>query len=178
MALSIANSEPEIPLIKTITQIEKQLEVKEPTFEEISAPLVAEGKKRREREECEARGGYLEASECIVPVYTPPTPTVAPEPLKTPVVSGNGYIVPGFNCVECVRRLTGRAQNANAGYWSASHSVPRIGDVMIFAPGEQGASWAGHVGVVTGINADGTVNIAHCNWWSGQTTFFSTGKFW
>lgn len=48
---------------------------------------------------------------------------------------------------------------------------------MIFYPGEQGASGAGHVGVVVGIHG-GMISLAHCNWGGGQTTFRSTGKFW
>lgn len=106
--------------------------------------------------------------------------SVVPTPPKMPqaqVGGGAGYIIAGSNCVECVRRLTGRSQNGNAGTWRASTSTPYVGAIMIFYGGEQGASSLGHVAVVVGINGDGTINVAHCNW-QGQTRFRSTGKFW
>lgn len=176
--MALATSAPELSEIDTLTAIEQVIEIPPPpTWEEIVAPRIKRAKAERleaRKKACEASGGVYANGKCEIPL---PVVTPVYEPY-TPPTPGNGYIIPGWNCVECVRRLTGRAQNANAGYWSASHSTPRIGDVMIFAPGEQGASWAGHVGVVTGINADGTVNIGHCNWWSGQTRFYSTGKYW
>lgn len=99
---------------------------------------------------------------------------------RPPVVTaiGNGSIMRGNNCVQCVYQMTGRRQNGNAGQWQASSSTPWVGAIMIWRPGEQGAHSAGHVGVVKGINSDGTVSIAHCAWSGGQTTFHSTGKFW
>lgn len=90
--------------------------------------------------------------------------------------SGVGAVISGNNCVVCVRALTGRSQNGNAGTWKASHSTPRIGDIMIWRPGQQGASSAGHVGVVVGVHGN-RVSIKHCNW-QGQTEFASTGLFW
>lgn len=88
----------------------------------------------------------------------------------------SGRILRGNNCVACVKAMTGRGQNGNAGQWRASSSTPWIGAIMIFYAGEQGASGAGHVGVVTGIHGN-QIELAHCNW-QGQTTFYSTGKFW
>lgn len=122
--------------------------------------------------------------EALGPPLPPPKAVVVPAP--TPVVStppaapqaavgGRGYILPGLNCVACVRAMTGRSQNGNAGQWRASSSTPWIGAIMIFRPGEQGASGAGHVGVVVGINGN-RISLAHCNW-PGQTEFRSTGKF-
>lgn len=132
------------------------------------------------------------ASSLKPPQITPPTQ--APAIVTTEVVhstvpqetgvtgdsvapsGGNGYVMPGNNCVTCAIALTGRGQGGNAGTWYATHSDPRIGDIMIFRPGEQGASSLGHVAVVVSVNGDGTVNVAHCNW-PGRTTFRSTGKF-
>lgn len=124
---------------------------------EAEAARLAEAK--RLAEEAAARGRAYRA-----PVFIP--------------AAGNGFIMSGNNCVACVHQMTGRRQNGDAGRWRPSHSSPRVGDIMIFWPGEQGASGAGHVGVVKGVNADGTVSIAHCAWYGGQTTFYSTGKFW
>lgn len=108
-----------------------------------------------------------------------PAPIEPPITAKTPqIAGGSGYMMSGSNCVVCVRAMTGRGQTGNAGTWRASSSTPSIGAVMIFAPGEQGAGGVGHVAVVRGINPDGSISVAHCNWGSGQTTFRTTGKFW
>jgi len=88
---------------------------------------------------------------------------------------GGGYVMPGSNCVTCVKALTGRGQNGNAGTWKATSSVPSIGAIMIFRPGQQGAGSAGHVGVVTGINGN-KISLVHCNF-PNKTEFYSTGLF-
>lgn len=115
--------------------------------------------------------------EPVVKVDSAPTPINASTAVSAPptVSGGAGYIMSGSNCVACVRAMTGRGQNGNAGSWRASSSVPYIGAIMIFYPGEQGASGAGHVGVVVGIHG-GMISLAHCNF-PGQTEFYSTGKF-
>lgn len=176
------------PDLETIQAIQYSLNPPKQTFEQISAPLVKAGERRQYKEDekaCQRRGGLVKNGWCRLKVQ-PTSPE--PKPLKTAVnspitpllgaVGGGGYMLPGYNCVACVIQLTGRGQNGNAGQWIPSHSTPRVGDIMIFYPGEQGASWAGHVAVVQGINSNGTINVAHCNWGSGQTTFYSTGKFW
>lgn len=114
----------------------------------------------------------------VVRVKAKPQETASAPP-RSPAGPGgsSGFIMPGFNCVACVQALTGRAQSGNAGSHAPSFSTPRVGAIMIWYPGEQGAGPAGHVGVVKGINPDGSVNIAHCNWGGGQTVFASTGKF-
>lgn len=76
----------------------------------------------------------------------------------------------------CVRAYTGRSQNGNAGTWYASHSDPRIGDIMILRAGEQGASGAGHVMVVVGINGR-QIHVVHCNYPS-RTVFYDNGQYW
>lgn len=123
-------------------------------------------------------------------VTTPSEPVVqqtveggaeSPTPAKQGAagVSGGsrGYVARGGNCVTFVCSMApGLCQRGNAGSWRANSSTPSIGAVMIFRPGQQGASGAGHVGIVTGINSNGTINLAHANWY-GQTTFYSTGLF-
>lgn len=86
-----------------------------------------------------------------------------------------GYTLPGNNCVVCVRNLTGRSQNGNAGTWKATHSVPHLGSILILRPGEQGAGPQGHVAVVVGIRGN-TLEVAHCNW-AGKTTFQDNGQY-
>lgn len=112
------------------------------------------------------------------PKTEPVVKTVTAEEAPKLVTGGSpGYVGGGGNCVSFVCSLApGLCQQGNAGTWRANSSVPSIGAVMIFRPGQQGASGAGHVGIVTGINPNGTINLAHANW-AGQTTFSSTGNF-
>lgn len=115
-----------------------------------------------------------------------PIESVKPEPIVKTVsvqdapklVTGGtpGYVGGGNNCVTFVCSISSLCQQGNAGTWGANSSVPSIGAVMIFRPGQQGAGSAGHVGIVTGINPDGSINLAHANW-PGQTVFSSTGNF-
>ena len=47
------------------------------------------------------------------------------------------------------------------GYWV--DRTPRVGDVMVFQPGQEGASRSyGHVAVVERVNADGSVTTSEC----------------
>lgn len=119
--------------------------------------------------------------------YVPPEPPAVVETRviqapagSTPIAASeggrSGYLLRGGNCVVCVKAMTGRSQGGNAGTWRPTSSVPWIGAIMIFRPGEQGASGAGHVGVVVGIHGN-KISVAHCNWGGGQTEFYSTGKF-
>jgi surface antigen len=112
-------------------------------------------------------------------------PSAAPSasPNSGPVVgvshrSGNPY--PFGQCTWYVYDATGRGQNGNAGSWRATSSTPGVGKIMIWRPGEQGASGAGHVGVVVGVSGN-TVTIRHMNWNGfgvvSTGTFQSTGKF-
>ncbi len=78
---------------------------------------------------------------------------------------------------------TRRGENGNAGTWCNSgrcSSTPAVGKVMVWYPGEQGATGAGHVGVVIGVSG-GQVTVRHMNWdgWNvvSTGTFRSTGKF-
>jgi surface antigen len=42
--------------------------------------------------------------------------------------------------------------------------TPSVGAVISWPPGQYGASGVGHVGVVTQVYGDGTVQILHENW--------------
>lgn len=135
-----------------------------------------------------AQAGSLKPAALAVPerpvivqtTQTPQSPKAVVTPRSAPLTAnavGLGSIVPGFNCVACVKAMTGRSQNGNAGTWKASSSTPSIGAIMIWRPGQQGAGSAGHVGVVVGIHGN-KVSVKHCNWGGGQTEFYSTGLFW
>lgn len=89
--------------------------------------------------------------------------------------ASTGSVAPGNNCVACVRFKTGRSQSGNAGTWSATHSTPRIGDIMILRPGEQGAGSIGHVMVVVGINGN-RISTWHCNF-PNKTVFIDNGRY-
>lgn len=98
----------------------------------------------------------------------------------SPIGGGNNPY-PFGQCTWYVYSATGRGQNGNAGTWGAASSTPGVGKIMIWRPGEQGASYAGHVGVVIGVSGS-NVTIRHMNWGGafGQVTtgtFQSTGKF-
>lgn len=127
-----------------------------------------------------------------LPTPAPPKPPDTPKPPAEPehpseavsqapaavtgMVGSYGFVIPGNNCVVCVRFLTGWGQNGNAGTWITNHSNPQIGDVMILRPGEQGAGWQGHVMKVVGINGR-NIYVAHCNY-AGRTVFYDNGNYW
>lgn len=98
------------------------------------------------------------------------TPYEAPSPATGPI--SGGYNIMGPQCTECVAHK----QSGNAGTWVPTHSDPRIGDTMIFYPGEQGASAYGHVAQVVGISGN-MISVKQCNWRGSQSVFYSTGKF-
>lgn len=59
----------------------------------------------------------------------------------------------------------------NGGQWAASargmgyavDNKPQVGDVMVFAPGQEGSDPSyGHVAIVESVNPDGTVTISEC----------------
>lgn len=100
---------------------------------------------------------------------------------SNPIGGGGNNPYPFGQCTWYVYDATGRGQNGNAGTWGATSSTPAAGKIMIWRPGEQGASFAGHVGVVIGVSGN-NVTIRHMNWGGafGQVTtgkFTSTGKF-
>jgi surface antigen len=84
-----------------------------------------------------------------------------------------------YNCVNVVlrdpywgqfRRIIESGSNA-AGVASSLaragfvvNGEPSVGAVMSWPPGQYGASSVGHVGVVAGVNGNGTVLVRHENW--------------
>lgn len=95
--------------------------------------------------------------------------------------SGGNNRYPFGQCTWYVFSATGRGQNGNAGSWRATSSTPGVGKIMIWRPGQGGASGAGHVGVVIGVSGN-MVTIRHMNWGGGfgqvtTGTFPSTGAF-
>jgi surface antigen len=88
-----------------------------------------------------------------------------------------------YNCVNVVLRdpywsqFRGIAQSisAAAGMGAAFarrgfavNNAPSAGAIMVWPPGYAGASGSGHVGVVAGINGNGTVVVRHENWPYGR----------
>lgn len=118
--------------------------------------------------------------ERVVRVSAPIQPTKPVAAVSAaPSVSGNIY--PYGQCTWYAFSVTGRGQNGNAGTWRPSSSTPAVGKIMIWRPGQQGASGAGHVGVVIAVNGN-SITIRHMNWGGGfgqvtTGTFQSTGLF-
>ncbi len=56
------------------------------------------------------------------------------------------------------------AQGARAAGWNVSQS-PHVPSIIVMMPGVQGASSYGHVAVVEGINANGSVHTSTMNWY-------------
>lgn len=110
-----------------------------------------------------------------------PSPRVSAQPVPfSGGRGGNPY--PWGQCTWYVYDQTGRGQNGNAGSWRGNSSTPRVGGIMIWRPGQGGASGAGHVGIVIGISGN-TVRIRHMNWGGGPgvvtvSDHASTGQFW
>lgn len=55
------------------------------------------------------------------------------------------------------------AYNAPAFGWHVGYT-PRVGSIIVLAPGVQGAGWYGHVAIVESINADGSLTSSNFNW--------------
>ncbi len=136
-------------------------------------------------DECVQAAAAAKAAE-----VTPATQAAAPSSAPSPGSGSGGGSVSGYSggnnpypygqCTWYAYNATGRGQNGNAGTWRPTSSTPGVGKIMIWSPGEQGASGAGHVGVVIGVSGN-TVTIRHMNWRGvgvvSVETFRSTGKF-
>ena len=59
------------------------------------------------------------------------------------------------------------AYNAPGYGWHVAYT-PRVGSIIVLAPGVQGAGGYGHVAIVESINADGSVNTSNFNWGFGD----------
>lgn len=99
-------------------------------------------------------------------------------------VAGQGYSVSGTNgypygqCTwwACLRRsqlgLPCSNYFGNAGWWAvaaaasgyATDNVPTVGSIIVFSPGQYGASSVyGHVGIVESVHEDGSITISESN---------------
>lgn len=92
--------------------------------------------------------------------FTPPPPA-APEVANGGLVGSTGYAQAYGNCVN-------EPGVNNPGYgnpigWPVTSSEPSVGATALF-------TW-NHTGVVTGIWANGDVEVRHQNYWGGQHRF-------
>ena len=100
----------------------------------------------------------------VSPLITPaptPTPAATPAPVVPELVGGIGYSRSGGNCVN-------EPGVNNPGYgnpigWPVLSAEPTVGATALF-------TW-NHTGVVTGIWANGDVEVRHQNYWGGQHRF-------
>lgn len=86
--------------------------------------------------------------------------------------ASNSY--PAGQCTWFVKNAAPWVGNnwGNASGWGASaaaagrsvNGTPAAGSVVVFAPGQGGASGFGHVGVVDSVNSDGSISISEGNY--------------
>lgn len=77
-----------------------------------------------------------------------------------------GYISGGGNCVEFARQF-GKNQPGNPISWAVSTRTPFVGAAVLFP--------YNHVGIVTGIHSDGSIEVAHANC-PGCSTHYSMSQ--
>lgn len=107
--------------------------------------------------------------------YATTTTTSQNEPQSAPqgVTSDSGtggFSLAGGNCVDLAKQY-GKNQPGNPISWSVATMTPAIGEAVLF-------NW-NHVGVVMGVNADGSFNVGQYNcpscatrWTVGQVRGF------
>lgn len=140
--------------------------------EEASYQQLVAAEKLKEQE------AAISSTSTSVPTSAPSAPPSGP---PSSFGGGGNNPYPFGQCTWYVYSATGRGQNGNAGTWRPTSSTPGVGKIMIWRPGQGGASGAGHVGVVIGVSGN-MVTIRHMNWGGafGQVTtgnFPSTGMF-
>src|SRR5688500_8371100 len=94
-----------------------------------------------------------------------------------------------YNCVNVVLRdpYWGQFRHIIEQGWNAAgvapalgrsgfqvDAAPSVGAVMSWPAGQYGASGVGHVGVVTALNENGTVQVLHENWPYGSAAHLQT----
>ncbi|HEY8109012.1 MAG TPA: CHAP domain-containing protein [Patescibacteria group bacterium] len=85
-----------------------------------------------------------------------------PKPVPRPELVGTvGYAVAGGNCVN--EPGVNNPGYGNPSDWPVTSQEPTVGATAVF-------TW-NHVGVVTGIWANGDVEVRHQNFWGGQHRF-------
>lgn len=118
-----------------------------------------------------------ESTEAAAPaqVETVATSTEAAAPAQgSRQVSDASNSYPAGQCTWFVKNAAPWVGNnwGNASGWGASaaaagrsvNGTPAAGSVVVFAPGQGGASGFGHVGVVDAVNADGSISISEGNY--------------
>ena len=161
-----------------LLELKGQLDERKATVEaQEAARAAAEALTEQQFEKAQEANEQAEA-EAIASGGSTSTPSSGGSVSSISGHGGNPY--PYGQCTWYVYSVTGRGQNGNAGTWGSTSSTPGVGKIMIWYPGEQGASGAGHVGVVVGVSGN-TVTIRHMNWHGvgvvSTETFRSTGKF-
>lgn len=118
-----------------------------------------------------------ESTEVAAPaqVETVATSTEAAAPAQgSRQVSDASNSYPAGQCTWFVKNAAPWVGNnwGNASGWGASaaaagrsvNGTPAAGSVVVFAPGQGGASGFGHVGVVDSVNSDGSISISEGNY--------------
>lgn len=95
------------------------------------------------------------------PVVKASEPTVAVPPAVPELVGSLGYAQAGGNCVN--EPGINNPGYGNPSGWPVTSQTPTIGATAVF-------TW-NHVGVVTGIWANGDIEVRHQNYWGGQHRF-------
>jgi hypothetical protein len=106
----------------------------------------------------------LEASEkvaiIVVPVTNSPSEpsggaaTAQDEPQALGFIGSVGYSLPYGNCVDIAHEY-GKNQPGDPITWIPTTQTPAVGDAALF--------YFNHVGIITGIHSDGTIEIAQAN---------------
>lgn len=113
---------------------------------------------------------------------TPPTPIPAPRVVVAAPVAASGVnIFPYGQCTWWAMQkrpdLAGSVWG-NAWQWAgeasahgkAESAAPRVGAIVVFQPGVQGADWYGHVGYVTQVGANGSFAVSEMNFYGWAQT--------
>ncbi len=137
-----------------------------------------------------AEQGAADVAAVVAPTASPSPSPAARRSTPSPQPASSGGSVSGVRgnnpypygqCTWYVYNQTGRGQMGNAGSWQATSSTPAVGKLMIWRPGQMGATGAGHVGVVIAVSG-GSVTVREMNWNGGPGvvsthTQASTGLF-
>jgi surface antigen len=141
------------------------------------AAIEVEERQKREFEErayaVKQKEGQMTA---MAAVTSRPITLVAPiTPVARSSSNSNYSSGGGGQCTDYATAKTGIGGLGNASQWAANaqskgynvSKTPKAGDVVVFAPGQAGASSLGHVGVVDSVNENGTINMSEANYNGG-----------
>lgn len=116
---------------------------------------------------------------------TPPTPTPAPRVVVAAAAPASGSSgINSFPYGQCTWWAMQKRPDlagsvwGNAWQWvgeAAAHgraesAIPRVGAIVVFQPGVQGADWYGHVGYVTQVGANGSFAVSEMNFYGWAQT--------